>query len=119
MVLARKEEQVSKSKSSEGKPQKIREKIITRARAEKMLSSGADPNDFVKHQNYHVRRRAWKLLGRPLPENMDEQNKFMATLQGMETPKDPTALPGFYALVRQRVLGEVPTKDSSTVSTES
>jgi hypothetical protein len=102
---------VGKSNSSEGKPQKSREKVITRHHAEKALTAGADPNKFVKHPNYHVRRRAWQLMGRPLPEGAEEQNKFLATLQGMPAPKDAKDLPGYFQLIRQRILKEVPVKD--------
>lgn len=91
------------------KPRKAKaEKKYTRVQAEKALSHGADPALFTKHSNYHVRRKAWQLQGRPLPEALEEQNKFLCTLQGMPTPKDDTALPGFYALLRQRILKEVP-----------
>lgn len=99
---------MSKSRSSEEKPSKVRVKVITRAKAEYLLSHGADPAQFVKHANYHVRRRCWFLMGRPLPDNTDDQNKFLATLQGMPVPKDAAALPGYYALLRQRILKEVP-----------
>lgn len=107
---------MGKGSSSEGKPQKTREKVITRARAQRELSHGADPAKYTKHSNYHIRRYCWRLMGRPLPENMEEQNKFLATLQGMETPKDATALPGFYMLVRQRILKEVPVKQSEAAA---
>lgn len=104
--------------SGEGKPQKVRAKVITRAQAEKALSTGATPEEFVKHANYHVRRKAWVLMGKILPENKDEANKFLATLQGTETPKDAAALPGFYALIRQRILKEVPVKQEETPAAE-
>jgi len=104
---------MGKNSSQETKTKKIRERVITRAQAEKALSHGADPTKFVKHGNYHVRRRVWQLQGRPLPENLDEQNKFLATLQGTETPKDAAALVGFYQLIRQRVLKEVPVKEET------
>lgn len=107
---------MGKSKSSgsgDGKPVKNREKVVSRARAEKLLSGGADPSTFVKHANCHVRRKAWEKMGRPLPENKDEQNKFLATLQGTETPKDAAAVAGFYLLLRQRILKEVPVKDEA------
>jgi hypothetical protein len=107
---------MGKGSSSEGKPQKVREKVISRAQAEKALSAGADPTTFVKHKNCHVRRRAWQLMGRPLPEGLDEQNKFLATLQGTEAPKDPAALKGFYILLRQRILREVPVKAEEQAS---
>lgn len=104
---------MSKSSSSEGKPVKARVKVVTRARAEYELSHGADPESFTKHANYHVRRKAWEKMGRPLPESTDEQNKFLATLQGTETPKDGNAVAGFYQLVRQRILKEVPVKEAA------
>lgn len=95
--------------AKEEKPRKAKaEKQYTRAQAERALSAGADPTTFTKHPNYHVKRKAWQLMGRPMPEALEEQNKFLATLQGMETPKDDAVLPGFYALVRQRILKEVP-----------
>ncbi len=99
--------------ASADKPRKNRERVITRSRAEKLLSGGADPEQFVKHANCHVRRKAWEKMGRPLPENKDEQNKFLATLQGTETPKDAAAVTGFYQLVRQRILKEVPVKEET------
>lgn len=98
-------------KNEETRTKKVREKVITRAHAEKALSHGADPTQFVKHANAHVRRKAWVLMGKPLPEDLTEQNKFLATLQGTETPKDPTAQVGFYQLLRQRILKEVPVKE--------
>lgn len=104
---------MSKHSQSEGKPQKIRERVVTRARAEKLLSGGADPAQFTKHGNYHVRRKAWEKMGRPLPENTEEANKFLATLQGMPAPKDNAALPGYYALIRQRILKEVPVAEAA------
>lgn len=91
------------------KPRKAKaEKQYTRVQAEKALSHGADPTIFIKHPNYHVRRKVWQLQGRPLPEDRKEQNEFLATLQGMKAPKDDAVLPGFYALLRQRILKEVP-----------
>jgi len=110
MASAREIIMSKKSSSSEVQVKKVREKVITRAHAEKRLTAGADPNTFVKHPNPHVRRKAWVKMGRPLPEDMDEQNIFLATLQGTETPKDATALVGFYQLIRQRILKEVPFK---------
>jgi hypothetical protein len=94
------------------------ERVYSRSQAERLLSSRAvEPEKFASHSNYHVRRKAWVLMGKPLSENVEQQNKFLATLQGMETPKDSDALPGFYALVRQRILQEVPVKEE--VSSES
>lgn len=56
---------------------------FSRAKAERQLRNGADPNTtvkdakgqehkiFVEHTNYHVRRLAFMKMGMPLPE--DEQ----------------------------------------------
>jgi hypothetical protein len=92
-----KKEQVTKIKA---------EKKFTRAQAEKALSAGVAPEQFAGHGNYHVRRKVWQLQGRPLPEGTDEQNKFLATLQGTDVPKDGTLVPAFYQSVRQRILKE-------------
>jgi hypothetical protein len=108
---------MSKTTSAD-KPRKNRERIITRAHAEKLLSGGADPEQFVKHANCHVRRKAWEKMGRPLPTSQDDQNKFLATLQGTETPKDANAVTGFYQLVRQRILKEVPVKVETPAATD-
>lgn len=106
---------MGKNKTENQKPAKQKaEKKYTRAQAEKALSHGADPEQFTKHPNYHVRRKAWTKQGKPLPGSADEQNKFLATLQGTETPKDAEAVPGFYALIRQRILGEVPRATTET-----
>jgi hypothetical protein len=66
-----------------------RVKPITRAKALKLLKAGADPQQFEKHPNYHVRQAAWKKMGRPLPENADERAKFLADLH----IKDSNAIP--------------------------
>ena len=89
-------------------------KTYTRNQALRLLTGGADPKQFVLHPNYHVKRRCWQLQGRPLPTDVNEQNKFLATLQGMETPKDPVAQVGFYQLIRQRILKEIPVKEVSS-----
>ena len=93
-------------------------KKYTRAQAEKALSAGVDPEKFVDHKNYHVRNKAWKKMGKPLPEGADAQNAFLLTLQGTPAPKDPSALPGFYLLLRQRILKEVPVKPEVEAQTE-
>lgn len=104
---------------SESKLRKVvGEKKLTRVQAEKALSAGVDPQKFTAHPNYHVRRRAWQLMGRPLPESVDDQNKFLATLQGTEVPKDGEAAKGFYLLLRQRILKEVPVKEDVIVNDE-
>ena len=84
------------------------EKAITRARALRDLTAGADPGKYMGHANCHVRRRCWQLMGRPLPESIDEQNVFLATLQGTPVPKDATQQPAFYLSLRQRILHEMP-----------
>lgn len=55
-------------------------KVFTRKQAEKALTTGADPELFVKHANYHVRAKAWKKMGSPLPENSEERSKLLASL---------------------------------------
>lgn len=94
-------------------------KLFTRAKAEQALRNGAEPSEerFTAHANYHIRRLSWQKMGRPLPEEMSAQNKFLATLQGTPIPKDTSALDGFYQLIRQRILKEVPVKESEETST--
>jgi hypothetical protein len=83
----------------------------TRAQAEKMLSAGVAPELFTKHSNYHVRYKAWRKMGQPLPENGVET--FLATLQGKEAPKDPALLADYNAMLRHRFLGEpLPEKEA-------
>lgn len=89
-----KEKQVIKSK----------EKTYTRAHAEKLLASGSEPALFAKHGNYHVRCKAWKKMGCPLPEGSDELVKFLATLQGKPIPKDEPALTDFWQSLRVKFL---------------
>jgi len=89
------------------------DKKYTRAQAERALSAGMDPEPFTKHANYHVRRKAWTLMGKPLPEGLEEQNKFLVTLQGTTPPTDKSALEGWYVLLRQRILKEVPVKEEA------
>jgi hypothetical protein len=60
-------------------------KTYTRAQAERALSAGADPNNFVKHANYHVRAKAWKKLGQPEMGNAEEHAKFLAGIH-FKTP---------------------------------
>lgn len=69
-----------------------KEKIPTRAKAEKALSAGADPQQYADHPNYHVRRKAWVKMGRPLmSEDTKGQNQFLTTLVGVgsQPPKKP------------------------------
>lgn len=85
---------MGKNKSGGEKPQKIKEeKKYTRAQAEKALSAGANPEQFVKHPNYHVRRKAWTKMGKPLPTNADERAKFLESIKVKEQPTvaEPTA----------------------------
>jgi hypothetical protein len=112
----------SQNKVKQVNKQKLNQaiKLFTRTKAENALREGADPSEerFQNHANYHPRRRAWQMMGRPLPEEMSAQNKFLATLQGTETPNDSGALAGFYQLIRQRILKEVPVKEADTTITE-
>lgn len=57
-----------------------REKKYTRAQAERALSRGVNPEIFTKHQNYHVRAKAWRKMGCPLPEDELERAKFLASI---------------------------------------
>ncbi len=86
-------------------------RVHTRNQALRLLTAGSDPKQFLSHASPHVKRRCWQLMGRPLPTDINEQNKFLSTLQGTETPKDPATLEGFYLLLRQRILHEVPFKE--------
>ena len=78
---------------------KIREdnKRFSRAKAEKKLSGGADPATttesggkviriFLDHTNYHVRAKAFKLMGSPYPEDAEECAKLCASLK-IKNPK--------------------------------
>jgi hypothetical protein len=55
-------------------------KVWTRKQAEAALSQGSEPEQFVKHHNYHVRAKAWRKMGMPLPEDQEERTKFLASL---------------------------------------
>lgn len=75
-------------------------KLYTRMQAERALSAGIDPATFFdvenplakrdpknpnakinNHPNYHTRRKAFYLLGCPLPEKEDDRNKLLADLK--------------------------------------
>src|ERR1700678_3062003 len=75
------------------KPIKSKAEVFyTRAKSLRLMSAGADLdttfvndkgmtlNRYSDHPNSHVRTRCWVLQGRPLPEGMDEQNKFLLSL---------------------------------------
>lgn len=57
-------------------------KKFTRKHAEKALARGADPSEtrFTGHANYHVRAKAWRKMGMPLPEGAEERTKFLASI---------------------------------------
>jgi hypothetical protein len=57
-------------------------------------------------------------MGRPLPTDIDEQNKFLATLQGQEAPKDAVELAAFTASLRQRILKEMPAEETVPTNEE-
>jgi hypothetical protein len=87
---------VAKSRTTTGKPAKAKaEKKYTRAQAEKALANGVDASLFEKHANYHVRAKAWKKLGSPLPDGAEEQEKFLKSIHqwkappAVETPAEP------------------------------
>lgn len=54
---------------------------MTRARAERAISGGADPTPFLGHGNYHVRRKAWVKLGRPMPIDKAERAALATSLK--------------------------------------
>jgi len=68
-------------------------KVWTRKQAEKALSQGVDPEQFAKHSNYHVRAKAWKKMGCPLPEDEGERSKFLASLHIKEKVEPVEAEP--------------------------
>ena len=55
----------------------------TRARAEKLLSQGADPSEdrFARHANYHVRSKSFKLMGSHFPDDAGERAKLCKDLR--------------------------------------
>ena len=77
--------------SKEPKPQKEKaEKKYTRAQAERALSRGVDPQKFTKHSNYHVRAKAWTKMGKPLPDDSGEAEKFLASIHVKQPAPAPT-----------------------------
>lgn len=74
---------------------KTREKKLTRAKAEHQLSHGANAGDtiYTSHANYHVRRRAWYLMGGQLPEGAEERSKLLANLHLKEKETAPEMAP--------------------------
>jgi hypothetical protein len=60
-------------------------KTYTRMQAERLLSKGADPEPFATHPNYHVKRKAWTKMGKPLPSDPAERTKFLASIKVKET----------------------------------
>ena len=86
-------------------------RLFTRSEAEGLIAGGADPSEdrFVNHKNYHVRTKAWVKMGRPLPEGVEEQNTFLATLAGKDMAKVPKdQVPAFVARLRLLLLKEQP-----------
>jgi hypothetical protein len=47
-----------KTTQAKGGAPRVKGKVWTRAKAEKALARGADPEQFLKHQNKHVRVKA-------------------------------------------------------------
>lgn len=60
-------------------------KTYTRMQAERLISKGFDPSQFVSHPNYHVRARAWTKMGKPLHSDPAERTKFLASIKVKET----------------------------------
>jgi hypothetical protein len=69
------------------------EKKYTRAQALRAMSGGADPTTFEKHANYHVKKKAWQLLGSVLPEDAGERAKLLASLHIKEKVEAPVEAP--------------------------
>jgi hypothetical protein len=56
-------------------------KKLARGHAENaLLRDKADPKEALGHPNQHVRRSAWRLLGRPLPEDAEGRRRLAADL---------------------------------------
>jgi hypothetical protein len=66
-----------------------RVKLVTRAKALKLLKAGADPQQFEKHPNFHVRARVFRLLGSNYPTDPVACAKLCSELH----IKDPNAVP--------------------------
>jgi hypothetical protein len=61
---------------------------LTRHQAEMALSHGEDPTQerFTKHANAHVRAKAWRLMGSPMPETQAEQDAFLKSIHKFKAP---------------------------------
>lgn len=56
-------------------------KGFTRVRAEKAINAeNCNEARFTGHRNYHVKRKAWVLAGRPLPEGKEDRNTLLKSL---------------------------------------
>lgn len=94
--------------------------FYTRAKSLRLLTAGADPQEtftdskgqrqsrYLGHPNSHVRVRAFVIMGHPLPENIDDQNKFLLTLIGDGNLNTTKLTPEFVAALRLKFLKEVP-----------
>lgn len=83
------------------------DKKYTRAQAERALVRGVDPEPFTKHANYHVRYKAWRNMGSPLPGSEQEVNTLLASLRGKDLSKmDKAEAPKLIAVLRHKLLGE-------------
>lgn len=88
---------MGKSKKEDGFVKQKPAKVYSRAQAERALTAGTvkpdlflDMSDPLKkpdpknpgatrnHANYHVRNKAWKMMGKPVPEgwSLEDQAKF-------------------------------------------
>ena len=94
------------SSSGEGKPAKVKkEKQYTRMQAERAISSGTvapekfldmkdplkkpdpkQPGSTSNHANYHVRAKAWKKMGMPIPDGWlkSDREKFFESIHYRE-----------------------------------
>jgi nitroreductase len=70
---------------------------LTRAKAEKLIQTctHGELRAFATHANYHVRQKAWKKLGKPLPLDGDcppeEIKRFVDALHYRPTPSEAQA----------------------------
>jgi hypothetical protein len=78
-------------------------KHYTRMQAERAIASGHTPPETfldisdptkkggANHENYHVRAKAWKKLGSPIPETWNEEDtlKFYASIHFKNVEMEP------------------------------
>lgn len=85
-------------------PKVKHDKFYTRAKSERLLTAGVDPNAtfvdskgatlrrYLDHTNYHVRAKAFRKLGSPFPEDTEECEKLCKSLH-IKNPKPVAETP--------------------------